>query len=56
MQLPTGATQVQILDATGRVVLTQPAASGELIRLRFTLPSGVYVGCAGAETAQLVVE
>ncbi len=53
---PTGATQVQILDATGRVVLTLPATAGEVVRFALPLPRGVYAVKAGPETARLVIE
>ncbi|MBC7446669.1 MAG: IPT/TIG domain-containing protein [Hymenobacteraceae bacterium] len=54
VSLPATASTVQVLDALGRVVRTQPAAARSLdVR---GLPAGVYVVRAGASTRRLVVE
>lgn len=52
--LPAGAPTVQVLDALGRVVRTQPASAATL-DLRGLAP-GVYVVRAGAAARRLVVE
>jgi Zn-dependent metalloprotease len=54
--LPAGTTAVTILDATGRTVRTQVAATTDLTVDLAGLPTGVYVVKAGAATARLVVE
>jgi FG-GAP-like repeat/IPT/TIG domain len=56
IQSPTGATEVAIVDALGRVVLTVPTPTEARVTLRLTLPTGVYTVRAGRETTRLVVE
>ncbi len=55
VQLPVGATALEVLDATGRRLRTLPAPATRELTLR-DLPAGFYLLRAGGQTQRLVVE
>jgi hypothetical protein len=56
IQPPTGAPEVQIIDALGRIVLTVPVTGNAVVTVAPGLPSGVYGVRSSGETLRLVME